>query len=122
VSVFDLYILIQACRERREREQKTMANNVLRTKMEGALQSLKMLQHNVETDTEEVVTRVAELENRRKAAMVKTHASLDSVNYGLGDIQDFVEGLEALSNAAPNSSDGSGSNSGPRSSEVAKKP
>ncbi len=69
-------------------------------KLQGALQALKMLQHNVESDADEVVARVSELDARRKAAKDRTHATLSAAGSSLGEIEEFVAGLEG-DNGAP---------------------
>jgi len=93
--------------------------SIMTPKLQGALQALKVLQHDVETDAEEVITKVTALQARRQAAKTKTHTALDSAGSSLGDIEQFVEGLEGT-NGAPNSSGGSDATSAPRSSDVAK--
>lgn len=70
-------------------------------KLQGALQALKMLQHDVETDAEEIVARVNDLQTRRQSAKAKTHGTLDKAHAGIGDIEEFVSALEG-SNGAPN--------------------
>ena len=89
-------------------------------KLQGALQALKMLQHDVEADADEVIRKAADLQERRRAAKTRTHAAMDSAGSSLGEIEEFVSALEG-DNGAPNSSGGSASPSAPRSSDVAQR-
>lgn len=70
-------------------------------KLQGALQALEMLKHDAESDAEEIVARVADLQARRKAAKSKTHGALDKTANSLGDIEDFVSALEGSNGGPP---------------------
>jgi len=77
-----------------------LENAAMTPKLQGALQALKVLQHDVEADADELITKAAQLQERRQAAKTKSHSALDKAGNGLGDIEDFVSALEG-SNGAP---------------------
>lgn len=77
-----------------------LLENTMTPKLQGALQALKLLQHDVEADADEIVAKAADLQARRQAAKTKTHSALDMAGNSLGDIESFVGALEG-SNGAP---------------------
>ena len=77
-----------------------LLENTMTPKLQGALQALKVLQHDVEADADELIAKAAQLQERRQAAKTKSHGALDKAGNGLGDIEDFVTALEG-SNGAP---------------------
>jgi hypothetical protein len=77
-----------------------LLENTMTPKLQGALQALKVLQHDVEADADELIAKAAQLQDRRQAAKTKTHGALDKAGNGIGDIENFVSALEG-SNGAP---------------------
>lgn len=77
-----------------------LLESTMTPKLQGALQALKVLQHDVEADADELIAKAAQLQERRQAAKTKTNGALDKAGNGLGDIENFVSALEG-SNGAP---------------------
>lgn len=83
------------------RHPELLKERMMTPKLRGALQALEMLKHDAESDADEIVARIGDLQTRRKAAKAKTHGALDQTANSLGDIEEFVGALEGSNGGPP---------------------
>jgi hypothetical protein len=95
-----------------KRHPELLKERKMTPKLQGALQALEMLKHDVESDAEEIVKKVSDLQSRRKVVRDKTHGKLDAAGNSIGDIEDFVSALEGSNGAPLDNSSGSSAASG----------
>ncbi len=97
----------------REREK------IMTPKLSGLASALGKFRHDTEVDADKLMLRLNGVDQRRKAAIAKTHGTLDAAEGGIKEVEDFVDALEGHNGGDP--LDVSSTPSGVRSSEVAQK-
>jgi len=93
----------------------------MNAKLSGVLQSFKMLQHDVETDAEEMAQRIMSADARRKALKTATDTAVDALHSGMQEIEDFLGAMEGNNGAPGNASADSSTTSQQRSSDLTQK-
>lgn len=70
-------------------------------KLQGIASKMKLLQHNVETDAEKLSAEIDAAEARRQAVMPKASAAVASTQAQLGEVDEFIASVEAVTNGGP---------------------
>jgi hypothetical protein len=70
-------------------------------KLQGIASKMKLLQHNVELDAEKLSGEIDAAEARRQAVMPKASAAVASTQQSLGDVEEFINSVEAVTNGGP---------------------
>lgn len=70
-------------------------------KLQGIASKMKLLQHNVEIDAEKLSGEIDAADARRQTVMPKASAAVASTQAQLGEVQEFVDSIEAVTNGAP---------------------
>jgi hypothetical protein len=70
-------------------------------KLQGIASKMKMLQHNVEIDAEKLSGEIEAADAMRQVVMPKASAAIASTQSQLGEVKEFIESIEAVTNGAP---------------------
>jgi hypothetical protein len=70
-------------------------------KLQGIASKMKLLQHNVELDAEKLSGEIDAAEARRQAVMPKASAAVASTQSQLGEVEEFIDSIEAVTNGGP---------------------
>lgn len=70
-------------------------------KLQGIASKMKLLQHNVEIDAEKLSNEIDAAEARRQAVMPKASATVAATQAQLGDVEEFISSIEAVTNGGP---------------------
>lgn len=77
-------------------------------KLKGLRQSMDLLRHNLEADSEKLASAIGAADTERTAVFAGAHGILAETGKELDEINDFLADLKEGSNGAPTSGDSSG--------------
>jgi hypothetical protein len=80
------------------RQEKPMVKSL---NMQGLAGKFSKLKHDVEHDAAKMADRIDSVSTRKDAAFSKGHQYLDTTESHIGEVEQFVTDLEAVTNGAP---------------------